>query len=103
MAQHIVIDRVSKRFPPAKRGGEEIVAVDDVSLEIERGEIFGIIGYSGAGKSTLVRLINQLEPVSDGAITIGDVPISVINPPSSAPKDIGMSRRDTGSSLRRAS
>ena len=76
MAQHIVIDRVSKRFPPAKRGGEEIVAVDDVSLEIERGEIFGIIGYSGAGKSTLVRLINQLEPVSDGAITIGDVPIS---------------------------
>ncbi len=76
MAQHIVLDRVSKRFPPAKRGGEEIVAVDDVSLAIEQGEIFGIIGYSGAGKSTLVRLINQLEPVSGGTITIGDVPIS---------------------------
>ncbi|MET4098031.1 D-methionine transport system ATP-binding protein [Agrococcus sp. UYP10] len=76
MAQHIVLDRVSKRFPPAKRGGEEIVAVDDVSLAIEQGEIFGIIGYSGAGKSTLVRLINQLEPLTDGRITIGDVPIS---------------------------
>ncbi|ERG63560.1 ABC transporter [Agrococcus pavilionensis RW1] len=76
MAQHIVLDRVSKRFPPAKRGGEEIVAVDDVSLSIDRGEVFGIIGYSGAGKSTLVRLINQLEPVSSGRITIGDVPIT---------------------------
>ncbi|MBO1769420.1 methionine ABC transporter ATP-binding protein [Agrococcus sp. TF02-05] len=76
MAQHIVLDRVSKRFPPAKRGGEEIVAVDDVSLSIDRGEVFGIIGYSGAGKSTLVRLINQLEPVSAGRITIGDVPIT---------------------------
>ena len=76
MAQHIVVDRVSKRFPPAKRGGDEIVAVDDVSLSIEQGEIFGIIGYSGAGKSTLVRLINQLEPVTEGRITIGGVPIS---------------------------
>lgn len=76
MAQHIVLDRVSKRFPPAKRGGDEIVAVDDVSLSIQRGEVFGIIGYSGAGKSTLVRLINQLEPVSAGRITIADVPIT---------------------------
>ncbi|SDS38621.1 methionine ABC transporter ATP-binding protein [Agrococcus carbonis] len=73
---HIVLDRVSKRFPPTKRGGDEIVAVDDVSLEIAQGEIFGIIGYSGAGKSTLVRLINQLEPLSAGSITVGDVPIS---------------------------
>jgi D-methionine transport system ATP-binding protein len=76
VTQHIVIDRVSKRFPPARRGGSEIVAVDDVSLSIERGEIFGIIGYSGAGKSTLVRLINQLEPVTAGRITVGDVTIS---------------------------
>ncbi|WP_306231283.1 methionine ABC transporter ATP-binding protein [Agrococcus beijingensis] len=76
MTQHIVIDRVSKRFPPAKRGGDEIVAVDDVSLSIEQGEVFGIIGYSGAGKSTLVRLINQLEPVTEGRITVGDVTIS---------------------------
>ncbi|SFR99304.1 D-methionine transport system ATP-binding protein [Agrococcus baldri] len=76
MTSHIVLDRVSKRFPPAKRGGDEIVAVDDVSLAIEQGEVFGIIGYSGAGKSTLVRLINQLEPVTSGAITVGDVTIS---------------------------
>ncbi|WP_072312951.1 methionine ABC transporter ATP-binding protein [Agrococcus sp. Marseille-P2731] len=75
---HIVIDRVSKRFPPSKRGADEIVAVDDVSLAIEQGEVFGIIGYSGAGKSTLVRLINQLEPVTAGTITVGDVDISAL-------------------------
>ena len=38
-----------------------IHAVNDVSVTIEDGEIFGIVGYSGAGKSTLVRIINQLE------------------------------------------
>src|SRR5699024_10788121 len=45
-------------------------AVDDVSLEITAGEIFGVIGYSGAGKSTLVRLINALERHDSGEITV---------------------------------
>ena len=48
----------------------EVVAVDDVSLTIEDGDIYGIIGYSGAGKSTLVRLINQLEVQDSGKIFI---------------------------------
>ena len=43
-------------------------AVDDVSLDIRRGEIFGIIGMSGAGKSTLVRTLNRLEDVTDGEV-----------------------------------
>ena len=54
----IEIKRVSKVYRLKDR---EVVAVDDVSLTIEDGDIYGIIGYSGAGKSTLVRLINQLE------------------------------------------
>ena len=41
-------------------GDGAVTALDDVSLEIEPGEIFGIIGLSGAGKSTLVRCINLL-------------------------------------------
>ncbi|WP_052255730.1 methionine ABC transporter ATP-binding protein [Salinicoccus sp. YB14-2] len=50
----------------------DITAVDDVSLQIESGEIFGVIGYSGAGKSTLIRLLNGLEAPTSGDITIGD-------------------------------
>ncbi|GAA2184090.1 methionine ABC transporter ATP-binding protein [Brooklawnia cerclae] len=45
-------------------------AVDDVSLDIGSGEVFGIIGYSGAGKSTLVRLINGLETPTSGTVAI---------------------------------
>ena len=48
----------------------EVIAVDDVSLTIEDGDIYGIIGYSGAGKSTLVRLINQLEIQDSGKIFV---------------------------------
>ncbi|MDL4839931.1 methionine ABC transporter ATP-binding protein [Aquibacillus rhizosphaerae] len=47
-----------------------ISAVDDLSLEIEKGEIFGVIGYSGAGKSTFIRLINRLENPTSGQVVI---------------------------------
>ena len=47
-----------------------VVAVDNVTLDILTGEIFGVIGYSGAGKSTLVRLINALEPVTSGEVVV---------------------------------
>lgn len=48
--------------------GGEIKVLDDINLEIHRGEIFGIIGMSGAGKSTLVRCINYLERPTEGTI-----------------------------------
>ena len=57
-------------LPAADRGGAPVVAVDDVSLDIEAGDVYGIIGYSGAGKSTLVRLVNALEPATSGRITV---------------------------------
>ena len=47
-----------------------VTALDGVSLEICRGEIFGIIGLSGAGKSTLVRCINFLEKPTAGTVTV---------------------------------
>lgn len=56
-----------------------MTAVDAVSLEIERGEIYGVIGYSGAGKSTLVRLVNGLEPVTGGSIEIDGVDITKLS------------------------
>lgn len=50
----------------------KIVAADDISFSIEKGDIFGIIGLSGAGKSTLVRCLNLLEKPTDGQILIGE-------------------------------
>lgn len=61
---------VSKVFPPAGKGADPVVAVDDVTLEIAAGEICGIIGYSGAGKSTVLRLVNALEVPTSGAVEI---------------------------------
>ncbi len=46
----------------------QVQALDDISFDINRGEIFGIIGMSGAGKSTLVRTLNRLEDVSSGEV-----------------------------------
>ncbi|GAA4772947.1 methionine ABC transporter ATP-binding protein [Microbacterium gilvum] len=73
---HITLTGVSKTYPPAKRGGSPVSAVDDVTLAIEKGDIFGVIGYSGAGKSTLVRLVNGLEPVTAGSIDIDGTDIT---------------------------
>jgi D-methionine transport system ATP-binding protein len=49
----------------------EVKAVDTVDLTINKGEIYGIIGYSGAGKSTLIRILNMLERPTSGSVTIG--------------------------------
>lgn len=55
--------------------GSEVVAVDDISFEIARGSICGIVGTSGAGKSTLLRTVNGLETPSGGAVfTLGVEP-----------------------------
>ena len=54
----------------------KVHAVNDVSLSIETGEIYGIIGYSGAGKSTMIRLLNGLEQPTEGTVTINSQEIS---------------------------
>jgi D-methionine transport system ATP-binding protein len=70
-AVHVRLDRVSKSFPAHNRNGTPQPALDDITLEIRHGEVFGIIGHSGAGKSTLVRLINALETPTSGRIEVG--------------------------------
>lgn len=59
------LEHVTKKF---RNKDNEVTAVDDVSLSISEGEVFGIIGMSGAGKSTLVRTLNRLETVTEGDI-----------------------------------
>lgn len=54
-------------------------AVKDVSLEINKGEIFGIIGFSGAGKSTLVRCINLLERPTSGSVYFQDTDLTKLS------------------------
>ena len=72
----IEIKNVTKTFSTKS---ENIHAVNEVSLSIQDGEIFGIIGYSGAGKSTLIRLINQLETQTTGDIFIDEVNIKQLS------------------------
>lgn len=56
----------------------QVKAVDNVSLKISEGEIFGVIGYSGAGKSTLIRMLNGLELPTSGSVVVADKEISKI-------------------------
>lgn len=71
----IILENVKKIYR-SKHG--DVTAVDDANLQIEKGEIFGVIGYSGAGKRSLIRLFNQLEKPTSGKITIGARVISAI-------------------------
>lgn len=74
----VSLANVSKAYPARTPGDGDILAVDDVTLEIEKGDVFGIIGYSGAGKSTLVRLINALEPATSGTIHVDGVDVTAL-------------------------
>ena len=70
----ITFDGVHKVF----EGSKPVHAVNGVSLAIEAGEVFGVIGFSGAGKSTLVRLVNGLEPVTRGRIVVDGFEVSAM-------------------------
>ncbi|KGJ72804.1 methionine ABC transporter ATP-binding protein [Cryobacterium roopkundense] len=66
----VSLRNVSKVYPPTSKGAPIVTAIDGVSLDVEAGDIYGIIGYSGAGKSTLVRLVNALERSTSGEIFV---------------------------------
>ncbi len=59
--------------------GSEVKALRGVNLEIEKGEIFGVIGLSGAGKSTLIRIINMLERPTNGSVKVGSYDMTALN------------------------
>ncbi|MFP9130047.1 methionine ABC transporter ATP-binding protein [Niallia sp. BSM11] len=71
----INIQKVKKIYP-SKKG--KVTAVDSVDLTIDKGEIFGVIGYSGAGKSTLIRMLNGLEIPSEGTVSVVGYEVSKI-------------------------
>ncbi len=67
------LDHISKRF-------HEVVAVDDLSLEIERGEFFSMLGPSGCGKTTTLRMIGGFEEATQGTIYLGDADVTGLPP-----------------------
>jgi len=76
----VTYDHVYKRF-------DEVVAVNDLSLEIEDKEFLVLVGPSGCGKSTALRLLAGLEDISDGTLKIGD---RVVNDVAPKDRDIAM-------------
>ena len=72
-------------------GSTAVHALEDVSLDIEAGEIFGIIGLSGAGKSTLVRCINLLERPTSGTVTVDGADMTALSD-----KELRAARREIG-------
>ncbi len=73
----IILDKVAKRYQ--HRDKSWFTAVEETSLSIEQGEIFGLMGYSGAGKSTLLRLINLLERPDSGTVTVNGKELTSMN------------------------
>lgn len=63
----IQLEHISKRFVGPSG---TVDALKDVSVHVEKGDIYGIIGFSGAGKSTLIRMVNQLEKPDTGIVTV---------------------------------
>ena len=63
------VDRMIEVKGLGKKLGE-LKVLDDISLKVERGDVFGIVGHSGAGKSTLLRCLNGLEGYSEGSVKV---------------------------------
>jgi len=74
----IEFQQVTKAYRVARR---DIPALHNTDLNIEAGQVFGIIGHSGAGKSTLLRLINRLEEPSSGSIVVAGEDITALDAP----------------------
>jgi D-methionine transport system ATP-binding protein len=85
----ITIQGLSKTFETVDG---KVYALKNINLQIEAGDIFGVIGFSGAGKSTLIRCLNRLEEPDGGIIRIGGQEITALNKQQlrEARKRIGM-------------
>ncbi len=68
------------RFFSSQPASAGFVAVDDVSFDVQKGEIFVIMGLSGSGKSTIIRMVNRLIDASDGVITVDGKDVRSLEP-----------------------
>ena len=71
--------RIKNLYKKYNTHGSELEVLKGIDLEVEQGEIYGIIGFSGAGKSTLARCINRLETCDSGEISVGGTDILALS------------------------
>jgi D-methionine transport system ATP-binding protein len=71
--------------------GQKVEALKGINLIVEKGDIFGVVGYSGAGKSTLIRLVNLLEQPSEGKVIVGGKDLTSLKP-----KELRLEKKNIG-------
>jgi len=76
----VVLQNLTKKFPARKKTDREVVAVNDVSVEIPDGELIGLLGPSGCGKSTALNLISGLLKATSGKIYFGEDDVTDLAP-----------------------
>ena len=85
----ISFENLSKRY---EKKGQIFVALDNVTFKVNKGDVYGLIGFSGAGKSTLLRMVNALETPTEGKVFVKGVDLTTLKEAKlrEIRKDIGM-------------
>ena len=85
----ISFENLSKRY---EKKGQTFVALDNVTFKVNKGDVYGLIGFSGAGKSTLLRMVNALETPTEGKVFVKGVDLTSLKESKlrEIRKDIGM-------------
>lgn len=85
----ISFENLSKRY---EKKGQTFVALDNVTFKVNKGDVYGLIGFSGAGKSTLLRMVNALETPTEGKVFVKGVDLTSLKEGQlrEVRKDIGM-------------
>lgn len=76
----VILKNLTKVFPSRKKGGDDVIAVNNFDFEIPDGKLIGLLGPSGCGKSTTLNLISGLEKPTDGQIFFGDDNVTDLSP-----------------------
>jgi peptide/nickel transport system ATP-binding protein len=74
----IVVEHLTKIYPPPRRGEKPITAVHDVSFTLEPGQSLALVGASGSGKSTIAKMITAVEKPTSGTVTFGSLDIGTL-------------------------